>query len=434
MCKVEDVQRQRVLIVGAGPTGLVTALGLAHAGAEVTVVDREPEVAASPRATVYLPSTLKVLDELGLLADARHLGLIGYELDVHFKLTGHVGRNDYRLISDLTPYAYRLHFGQHDLAHMVLRHLLALPGAQMLWNTACEALEQQDNAVAVRLRGPGDTRTLEFDWVIGADGAGSAVRRAIGASFEGFTWPETFMATNVHYDFEDCGYAYSNLIADAHNWAVIVRLDKQEHFWRVSYQESSDLSEEQRLERIPERFRHFMPRATPWDLDRANSYRVHQRSASTYRAGRVFLAGDAAHATNPIGGLGLTSGIQDASTLIECLSAVIAGEATDDRLDWYGYERRRCFLEVVNPSAIEFKRRAQESDTTRRLEDEANLRAMQADRKAMREALMSNFALCARPYRPDWRETLLLEDRQRGSAATLILGAHSTARITRDIE
>jgi 2-polyprenyl-6-methoxyphenol hydroxylase-like FAD-dependent oxidoreductase len=371
-----------VLIVGAGPTGLVTALGLAKAGAEITVIDCAPEVAASPRATVYLPSTLKVLDELGVLADARQLGLTGYELDVHFKLTGHIGRNDYRLISDLTPYAYRLHFGQHDLAHMVLRHLLALPRTRVQWNTVFDGLSDETDAVVVRLRDPGDTRTLDFDWVIGADGASSAVRRAIGASFDGFTWPETFMATNIYYDFESCGYAYSNLMADAHDWAVIVRLDKEEHFWRVSYGERSDLSEEQRLERIAERFKHFMPQATPWHLDRANSYRVHQRSASTYRAGRVLLAGDAAHATNPIGGLGLTSGIQDASTLIQCLSAVIAGEAADDILDWYAYERRRCFLEVVNPSATEFKRRAQETDATRRLEDEANFRAMQDDREA----------------------------------------------------
>lgn len=420
--------RQNVLIVGAGPTGLITALGLARRGAEVTVIDCEPDVAESPRATVYLPSTLKVLDELGLLADARQAGLTGYELDIWFKLTGHVGRNDYRLIRDLTPYPYRLHFGQHTLARMALRHLLALPGVQVHWNTTFAGLHEAAGAIVACVRDPGGTRSLEFDWVIGADGARSAVRHAIGASFDGFTWPETFMATNVYYDFESCGYAYSNLMADADHWAVIVRLDQQEHFWRVSYGESSDLTEAHRLERIPERYRHFMPRPSAWQLDRANSYRVHQRSASTYRRGRVLLAGDAAHATNPIGGLGLTSGIQDAHMLAHCLSALIAGEATDDILDWYAYERRRCFLEVVNPSATEFKRRAQEADPARRRDDEARFRAMQADREAMRAALMSNFALCSRLYRPDWRQTLLIEDRRRGSAAqTLILGAHSTA-------
>ena len=180
-------QRQRVLVVGAGPTGLIAALGLAQRKAEVTVIDCEPDVVESPRATVYLPSTLKVLDELGLLTDAHQLGLLGYELDVHFMLTGHVGRNDYRLISDLTPYAYRLHFGQHELTRIVLRHLLALPGIQLHWSTTLEALHESANAIVVRLRDPAGPRSVEFDWVIGADGARSAVRHAIGATFDGFT-------------------------------------------------------------------------------------------------------------------------------------------------------------------------------------------------------------------------------------------------------
>ena len=425
---------RRVLIVGAGPTGLVTAWGLARAGAQVTVIDREPDVVASPRATVYLPSTLKVLDELDLLAEALRIGEIGYELNVRFKLTGRIGRIDHRLVADLTPYAYTLHFGQHDLAYMVLRRLSALPATQVHWETTFEGLHEDGNAVAVRLATQQGSKTMEFDWVIGADGARSAVRRAMGATFDGFTWPETFMATNVYYDFESCGYAYSNMVADGPNWAVVARLDKQEHFWRVSYSESSELSEEQRLARIPERYRYFMPDARPWQLARANSYRVHQRSASSYRIGRVLLAGDAAHATNPIGGMGLTSGIQDASGLIGCLSAALRGEAADDVLDWYAYERRRCFLEVANPSAIEFKRRAQETDPARRQEDEANFFAMQDNREMTRAALMSIFALCGRPYRADWRETLLAEDRARGPVETLILKTNAATRITSEIE
>jgi 2-polyprenyl-6-methoxyphenol hydroxylase-like FAD-dependent oxidoreductase len=423
---------RRVLIVGAGPTGLVTAWGLAKAGADVTVIDHEPDVVASPRATVYLPSTLKVLDELDLLAEALRIGHVGYELGVRFRFSGRIGCIDHRLISDLTPYGYTLHFGQHDLAHMVLRRLSALPATQVHWHTAFEGLQREGDVVAVHLRTPQGSQTLEYDWVIGADGARSAVRRAMGATFEGFTWPETFMATNVHYDFESHGYCYSNMVADGANWCVVARIDKQEHFWRVSYGESSELSEEQRLARIPERYRYYMPDARPWQLARANSYRVHQRSASSYRIGRVLLAGDAAHATNPIGGMGLTSGIQDASALVACLSDVLRGAASDDILDWYAYERRRCFLEVANPSAIEFKRRAQETDPARRQEDETNFFAMLDNREMTRGALMAIFALCSRPYRPDWRETLLIEDRARGPVGTLILG--TTPRITADIE
>ena len=426
---------RRVLIVGAGPTGVVAALGLAQRGATVTVIDREPDVVASPRATVYLPSTLKVLDDLGLLADAMRAGHVNFEFNMRFKLTGRIGRTDHRLVADLTPYAYTLHFGQHELARIVLRHFLALPGAEVRWGTTFEGVRQDGGTVLVSLRSASGVAEEEFDWVIGADGARSTVRQAMGATFDGFTWPETFMATNVYYDFEGCGYAFANMVADAADWAIVAKIDRQDHFWRISYEESSELSEEQRLARIPERYRHFMPEPKPWQLERANSYRVHQRSASTYRAGNVLLAGDAAHATNPIGGMGFTSGVQDASTLIRYLSARIAGEVADDILDWYAYERRRCFLDIANPSAIEFKRRTQEADPARRLEDEANFFKMMEDREQSRAALMSIFALGGREYRPDWRETLLIEDRGRASAdQTLVLGAHSTARITSEIE
>jgi 2-polyprenyl-6-methoxyphenol hydroxylase-like FAD-dependent oxidoreductase len=427
--------RERVLIVGAGPTGLVSALGLAQAGADVTVVEREPDVVGSPRATVYVASTLKVLDGLGLLEDAQAAGARSYEFNQRFALTGTIAAMDHRLIGDLTPYAYALHFGQDELARIVLRHLSRFANARVLWNTAFEGLRQDPSAVSVTLTTPSGTKQLEFDWVIGTDGARSAVRPAMGVTFDGFTWPETFMATNVHYDFESLGWVPSNMVADGENWRVVARLNKTEHFWRISYGERTDLTEEQRVANIPERFKHFLPDSRAWQLDRANSYRVHQRCASTLRVGRVLLAGDAAHATNPIGGMGFTTGVQDASTLIRSFAALLSGTAGPDVLDFYAYERRRVFLQISNPTAIEFKRRAQETDTARRREDEAGFFKMMEDREAMRAALMSVFELSGRPYREDWRETFLKQDLSRGiGESTLVLGASASARITPDIE
>jgi 2-polyprenyl-6-methoxyphenol hydroxylase-like FAD-dependent oxidoreductase len=427
--------RQRVLIVGAGPAGIVIAYGLARAGAQVTLIDREPDVVASPRATVYLPSTLQALDELGLLADVKRLGFESHMFNMHFALTGRVGHMDHRLVADLTPYAYVLHLGQHELAHSVLRHFLALPDTKLRWNTTFDGLRQEGSAVEVQLSGLNGTTSEEFDWVIGADGARSCVRRAMGVTFDGFTWPETFMATNVFYDFESYGYAHSNMVADAANWRIVAKIDRRPQFWRIAYQEETKLSEDERVARIGERYKHFLPEPRDWQLDRANSYRVHQRSASNYRVGQVLLAGDAAHATNPIGGMGFTSGVQDASMLIRSFSALLQGQADEDVLDWYAYERRRCFLEIANPSAIEFKRRTQESSEARRLEDETNFFTMMNDREMSRSALMSIFAICGRAYRPDWRETLVAEDKARAAGGgTLVLGADVDRRVTREIE
>src|SRR5665213_324990 len=254
---------RRVLVVGAGPSGVVAAFGLAKAGAQVTIVDREPDVVASPRACVYLPSTLQALDELGLLQDALSIGAVGYEFNMRFKLTGHIGRMDHRDIKDLTPYGYTLHLGQHELAHMVLRHFLAVPGAEVRWNTTFEGFEQHPDGVRVRLNTSEGPKSIDFDWVIGADGARSAVRAAMGVTFDGFTWPETFMATNVYYDFESCGFPFSNMVADGADWHVVARIDRQDQYWRIAYGESSELTEEQRRARIPARYKTFLPEPKP---------------------------------------------------------------------------------------------------------------------------------------------------------------------------
>lgn len=425
----------RVLVVGAGPAGLVIALGLARTGAQVTVVDSEADVIASPRAMVYLPSTLKVLDKLGLLEDAKAIGAIGYEYNMRFPLSGRIGRMDHRLVADLTPYAYNLHLGQHKLAHIVLKHLAALPGTSVRWNTRFEAVEQQADTARVTLVGKDEAREqLEFDWVIGADGGRSSVRQAIGVTFDGFTWPDTFMATNLYYDFEARGYASSNMVADPQDWAVIAKIDDK-HLWRIAYGERTDCTEAERLGRIKERYKAFLPDDGAYEIELANSYRVHQRTASSYRVGRVLLAGDAAHLTNPIGGMGFTSGVQDANMLIDAFTALFANDADETVLDWYAYERRRCFLEIANPTAIEFKRRTQEADRDRRIEDEANFFKMMESPDIMRGALMSIFALGGREYRPDWRDTWLKEDLARpGGSGGLIGGTQATGRITAEIE
>ena len=417
---------KRIVIIGAGPAGLVTALGLARQGAQVTIIDREDDILRWPRAMVYLPSTLKVLDEIGLLEKAKSVAAWGHEYNLRFPLTGNIGRLNYHLIDDLTPYAYNLHFGQDVLAEMILEEFLRLPGAEMRWKTSFDTVEQSADCVQISLHTPNGPRTIDADWLIGADGARSSVRKDLGVEFEGFTWDDTFMATNVIYDFDKYGYAPSTMVADPDHWCVIAKIDDKQQ-WRIAYGEDSNLSEDARLARIKERFKHFLPDPdAPLELLMANSYRVHQRSAATYRVGRVFLAGDAAHATNPIGGMGFTSGVQDANTLIKCLGGVINGTLAEDALDWYAYERRRCFLEIANPTAIEFKRRTQERDTAKRMEDEANMFALMADREMSRQAMMSIFNLSGRDYREDWQTTLLVQDQ---SGQTPVVGAHGGVKL-----
>ncbi len=364
-----------VVVVGAGPVGFLTALGLARQGVPVTVIDAEPEVVRSPRAAVYFHTTLAILERLGLLADAEAIGYRNSGFAMHYPATGEVMRTDMR--DNPEPgqtITHNLHFGQHLLAELVMRHLLALPHARVLWNHRLVGLDQKADGATLLVETPAGEKLLRADWVVGSDGARSTVRRLLGLEFEGHSWPERFVATNIAYDFSAHGFADANMVVDPVDWAVIARLGRDD-LWRVTYGEDASLDEAAIMERLPARFARILPGGGPWRIDNFSPYRVHERCATRFRVGRVLLAGDAAHACNPCGGLGLTTGIIDADALITALGAVILNKAGEDVLDFYAAERRRVFLEVTSPLASNFKRMLAESDPARAAADKARVLA-----------------------------------------------------------
>jgi len=367
-------ESSEVIIVGAGPVGLLTALGLARQGVEVTVLDSEPEVVRSPRAAVYFHTTISILKKLGLADEAHAIGLSSTEFAMHWLETGEVMRSDMRdALEPGQEFDHNLHFGQHILAELVIAHLDRLPNARVLWNHAVKALAQDERGV--RLAADTDEGEVRFSahWVIGADGARSTVRQLAGLPFEGMTWPDRFVATNIDYPFLDFGFGYANMVVDPDNWAVIGRLGR-ENLWRLTYGEDAGLDEQSILERLPERFAAILPDpSVPYRIDNFSPYRVHQRCAPSFRVGRVLLAGDAAHACNPCGGLGLTGGVIDADALSDTLGAVIGGRAGESVLDFYAAERRRVFLEVTSPMSANFKRLLSEKDPARRAQDKAEM-------------------------------------------------------------
>lgn len=367
-------ESSQVVIVGAGPVGLLTALGLARQGIEVTVLDSEPEVVRSPRAAVYFHTTISILKKLGLSEEAHAIGLSSTEFAMHWPETGEVMRSDMRdALEPGQEFDHNLHFGQHILAELVIAHLGRLPNARVLWSHAVKALAQDE--AGVRLAVDTDEGEVRFsaEWVIGADGARSTVRQLLGLPFEGLTWPDRFVATNIDYPFLDYGFGYANMVVDPDNWAVVGRLGR-ENLWRLTYGEDASLDEQSILERLPERFAAILPDpAAPYRIDNFSPYRVHQRCAPAFRVGRVLLAGDAAHACNPCGGLGLTGGVIDADALSDTLGAVIGRRAGDSVLDFYAAERRRVFLEVTSPLSSNFKRLLSEKDPARRARDKAEM-------------------------------------------------------------
>lgn len=374
------VKADEVLIVGGGPVGLIGALGLAQTGVRVTLIEREPYIVDSPRAVVYHWSVLEGLERLGLREAASSLGFP--KQDYHYLVFGTKERISFTLepLSAITRFPYNIHLGQDKLAELALKRLQKMSNFSVHWNTRFTGLEQDKDGVTVSAQTPEGMREFRAAWVIGADGAGSSVRRVIGQPFDGMTWPQRFVATNVYYDFEQDGYARSTLMIDPQYGAIIAKIDN-EGLWRCTYCEDAALPEETVLERMPRYFKTILSRPSECRLKMHSPYRMHQRAAERFRVGRVLLAGDAAHVTNPTGGLGLTSGLFDIFALHEALAAVIRGEIADDVLDRYSEQRRRIFFDYVSPQATENKRLIYHSSDPVRLEqDLQRLRRLETDK------------------------------------------------------
>jgi len=271
-----------------------------------------------------------------------------------------------------------------------------MPRAGVRWNHRVSGVSRDQSGVTLVVETPDGRRSLRAPWLVGADGGRSTVRQELGLSFDGYTWPVRLVATNVHYDFEAHGFARANFVIDPVHWAVIVKIN-HEDLWRVTYGEDAALPEEGILGRVGEHYAHLLPGSEPYRLVAAAPFRVHERCADRFRAGRVLLAGDAAHVCNPMGGLGLTSGLLDGIALGDALAAVIRGQADERILDRYDEERRRVFREVTGPTAAENLRRMRESDPERKRVDNERFRRLREDPAFAREALKFTYRLVGNP-------------------------------------
>lgn len=383
---------KNVLIVGAGPVGLINALILAKAGIQVEVIEAEHGIINSPRAMTYAWPVLDGLKYHGLYEDMAEAGFVSHSRGFHILESGEKIILNYRSIEDLTDHPFDLTLGQDRLAQVVLNQLSRQPNVRIRWGVRCTDIAQHADRVAISAETADGKLEFESAWVIAADGGRSSIRKALGLGFDGVTWPRRFVATNVYFDFDRYGWPSGYLVDPV--WGAVVSKITKEGLWRVTFSESESLDLDTVEERIHAYLAHILPGDKKYDLTLYSPYSMHQRSAPQYRVGRVLLAGDSAHVTNPTNGFGLVGGMFDSFVLAEALSAVIDGRSPETILDRYATERRNVYLTVTSPTSVDTMRTVFYCDDRTRLEhDLITLRARRDDPLAMRRSLLSIRAL-----------------------------------------
>jgi 3-(3-hydroxy-phenyl)propionate hydroxylase len=382
------MQRRNVIVVGAGPVGTVAALACARRGLSVTLLEAQTRIDDSPRASTTQPPTLEILAELGLIDEYLRVGLVSrtFQFWDRQKLEL-IAEFDFDRLKGETAYPFVVQTEQHKLANMAIGRLRGMANAEVLMEARVVELSQEENQVRVTTQ----EGTYCADYVVGADGGRSTVRRLLDIEFEGYTWPERFLVITTKFDFQAAlGCCLRNYMADPQEWTNLFKVagDDLKGRWRAVFntreaetddEALSDAAVRARLSRVhvPEGSRDYL---------HLNLYAVHQRVAKSFRKGRVFLCGDAAHVNNPIGGLGLNSGIHEAWHLAQLLSRASRKEPVD--LDAYEKLRRPLNIKYVQEQTIANKKRLEEKDSEARERRFRELREMADDPQRHKAFLM----------------------------------------------
>ena len=383
-----------ILVAGGGPVGVITALALARQGLPVHVFEAEDRVNDSPRAATTHAATLEMLAELGLVDDVIRRGLIEPLFRVWDRASGEmVAEFDFELLKADTRFPFVVQCEQHKLATMAIERLHTFDHARVEFSARVGAVEQFNDRVEMTIEGSSGTRKVAGSYVIAADGGRSTVRKALGIDFEGYTHAERFLVLTTTFDFAAVyGGCSRNYFSDPDEWCALFKVagDDGRGFWRVLFPTRLHETDEQALDgaAVERRLQIFFPKTGPYPVVHRNLYNVHQRVAATFRKQRAFLAGDAAHVNNPLGGLGLNFGIHDAIEIAGLLGRVIRREAPAEALDLYDRYRRPLNVEYVQQQTIANKKRLEERDPAVRAENFEALRKIAADPIAHRNYLL----------------------------------------------
>ena len=353
----------QVIVIGAGPVGLVTALGLAQKGINVLVLEKNSvEVPPQWRGSTIHPPTLAIFDELGLakkiIEGAVKVDVLQFrdlEIDqvVNFK---------YEVLNELVKYPFRLQFEQYKVLKLLRDTAEANENIEIQYQTQVESVTQNSSQVTIEITHDDETKSLQTPWLVAADGAHSSVRKSLGIQLDGFTYPFPTTVVATPFKFEN----YISDLAPVTYWSGPtgrLSMIKTPDIWRIAMTtplEGVDISSDDRgtITNPSDDFNSAISLLLNWipgitlpdlELKQYEVYRSHQRIAQEFSMGRVALAGDAAHLTTTNGGMGLNSGVQDAAHLIKALVRAIKDESIEP-INEYAHDRKEFCKRFLQPT------------------------------------------------------------------------------------
>lgn len=383
-----------VVVAGAGPVGLFAALRLAQAGIHVAVFEREPALGTASKASTFHPSTLELLDTVGVTDDFIPLGeridaLEWRDLDGTL-----LAQIPFSLLRDVTRYDFRLHAEQTLLTPLLAQALNAVQPGALRFNAQVEAVAESHDGVRVSVRTPDGTEAVPARYVLAADGAGSVLRKLAGVDFPGDAYDARALRVITDDDLRDYIPGLSGMTYVRDDRGSCSLLLMRDH-WRFIFRIRGDQSEAELL--APEHVRALVDRVAPGaSIVNAHLYSNRHHVASRFRAGRVLLAGDAAHITTTAGGMNMNCGLQDAFVLSGALIEHLRDGMPETVLTDAAAARRIAVADVIIPRT---EQRAAGADGRRaQLRDfVTTIRTIAADTQAARRYLYeaSMFDTCS---------------------------------------
>ena len=393
----------KVIIIGAGPVGTFAAYCLAEYGIETLVLESESTCETDMRASTFHPSTLKYLDNLNLADELIEKGLKAPIFQYRIRSTNEVLEFNLQELDDVLDFPFRLQCEQYKFARMLAGKLDRHRHSSVLFNRKLINFSEGNNKVTLDVDHHGTSEQYQCDYLIGADGANSIVRRNLGIEFSGFTYEEKFFTLSTQKPLENyfSNLSYVNYVSDPKEWFVLLKAPSA---WRILVPVPQTLDDKaiKSNDYVSDIFTRVLNSSDPIETIHRTIYRVHQRVVNKMRYGRIMLAGDSAHLNNPLGGFGMNGGLHDAWNLAEKLDGIINHKKDQDLLNLYDRQRRTVMNDFIQKQTIRNKKMIEETGDAnyssewmrmRNLHENENERRDYMLRQSMTQSLINEAAI-----------------------------------------